>query len=431
MFLSGFEYRVRLPFAALQKYDVSVTPLPELPNNPFLNNDFGEICRFVAQFDLTIIQRCYKIGIVKTVRDACDMVGRKLIFETDDDYFNLPPQNPCFPEMAAPGVLEGYKEILRMADMVTCSTQELKEVLHPYNNNIHVLPNNLEEVFCGDQGPPARGYMEEVMGPDGKVFIGQAHGLVQVPSYVKLPDQTKFKTIRIGYTGTPTHREDFATVHHALEKILDKYGTKIWLIYIGDRYFYEKTNNARGRVIHIPVSQYQLYMYHIRNIDIGIAPLVPNIFNQSKSPLKAMEYAAWGIPAVLPNFVTYNREFTHGENSLMYYNSHEFYEHLEELIHNEPLRNKLGQAARDHVAANRLERQHAKRRYDLYRTMLPDGPLKRFEVRNETAGIEHTGEEATERDSVQKDVPPASRQANLRQFSMRGFGRRPGRGFQE
>jgi glycosyltransferase involved in cell wall biosynthesis len=38
----------------------------------------------------------------------------------------------------------------------------------------------------------------------------------------------------------------------------------------------------------------------LRNVDfdIGLAPLVPSVFNQAKSPIKTAEYAALGIPAI-------------------------------------------------------------------------------------------------------------------------------------
>ncbi len=59
-------------------------------------------------------------------------------------------------------------------------------------------------------------------------------------------------------------------------------------------------------------------MFNIRNIDIGIAPLAPTIFNMSKSDIKAVEYGSWGIPSLLPRYVTYSRNFVEEENCLMY-----------------------------------------------------------------------------------------------------------------
>jgi glycosyltransferase involved in cell wall biosynthesis len=369
--LSGcYTYRVRIPFSALNRYGVTMAPIPELPSNPF-GNAFQELVDLIAQYDLVIVQRCYKYDIVKPIKDACDLLRKKLIFETDDDYLHLPPTNPCYEDLSGPGIKENYKKILGMVDMVTVSTKELGDTIYPYNKNIHILPNNVQSVLCGDYGTPKRGYLKEESDNEGRVQILNKFGMVGVPAYWDENEKTRHRTIRIGYTGTPTHREDFMTIAHTFDKLIDKYKGKIWIVYVGDDWFYRQTLKGRGRIVHVPTTEsYEKYIYHIRNIDIGIAPLVPNIFNMSKSPIKAIEYGMWGIPAVLPNYVTYNREFVHEKNCMLYNNSREFSDALEELINNDELRFKLGLAARDHVRDNRLEHLHAEKRYKIYKELL-------------------------------------------------------------
>lgn len=344
--------------------------MPELPNDPW-GQDFDALCKLVAQYDLVIVQRCYKLQVVKLIRMACDITGRKMVFETDDDYFNLPPTNPCYPEMQLPGVLDGYKEILQMADLITVSTKELKDTLYMYNKNIEVFPNNLETVFCGYEGKPLRAYSKEQVDEQGKVRISQVHGLVGIPAFWENPqDNSRNRVVRIGYTGTPSHHEDFGTIHRQLEKFMEKYASKVWLVFIGDKWFFDKMIHGKGRTVHVPVSQYDLYMYHLRNLDVGLAPLAPNLFNMSKSPIKAVEYGSWGIPAVLPHYVTYTRDFTNRKDCLTYYNSREFYDVLEEIVFNHELREQLGQAARDTVRDNRLEHLHAARRFAAYQSLV-------------------------------------------------------------
>jgi hypothetical protein len=317
-----------------------------------------ELCRFISHYDVILVQRCYVYQVVKIIRDACDVVGRKLIFETDDDYFNLPATNPCYPEMAKPGQLEGYAEILRMADEIWVSTKELKNTLYMYNRNIRVFSNNIESVMCGEHGFPARGHSKEEPRADGTIEIRNVHGVVTVPSYWER-DNKKTRVVRIGYTGTPSHRADFMTIKHKFEKLIDQLGQKVWMVFIGDHWFYENFNAGKGRKLFIPAAQYSLYMYHLRNLDVGIAPLLPDVFNMSKSSIKAVEYGAWGIPAVLPHYITYTRDFTPGENCLTYYNQNEFCEQLYSIVTDGDLRLRLGMAARDYVRDNRLERHHS------------------------------------------------------------------------
>ena len=367
-------YRITIPFQELKRYRVQYVSTPELPNNPW-GNDFSELCRFMSEFDLVIVQRCYKYPVVKYIKDACDFLGIKMIFETDDDYFNIPPSNPCYKELAPLEVKQGYAAILSMADAVTVSTQELADIVYTFNKNVYVLPNNVETLMCNQFGPIARGHSPEVAGPDGKLKLdmGREHGFCTIPDYYR--DQKKpNKVLRIGYTGTPSHREDFETIRYGLEKVLKKYEGKVWVVIIGDRYFFDKIEGAKQRKIHIPISHYDLYKFHIRNVDIGLAPLKRDIFNMSKSPVKALEMGMWGIPCVLPWYTTYSREFTHEKNALMYYNQSEFADCLCELIENHALREKLGEGARDHVRDNRMECLHAEKRVDIYRRIINSTP---------------------------------------------------------
>jgi glycosyltransferase involved in cell wall biosynthesis len=97
----------------------------------------------------------------------------------------------------------------------------------------------------------------------------------------------------------------------------------------------------------------------------------------SKSSIKAVEYGMWGIPSVLPNYVTYTRNFTNEQNCLTYNNSREFEEQLSRLIDDHDLRETMGQNARDYVRDNRLEHLHAEKRFNLYRDLITSTPKPR------------------------------------------------------
>lgn len=344
-----------------------------------------EVIGLVAQYDIVILQRCYEYLIGKIVKTACDYLQKPFVFETDDDYFHLPPSNPGYPHLTKnPSILAGYAEVLRMADAVTVSTEELKKVIYPYNKNIKVFPNNVEMIYCGEYGPPRKYHTPEEIGEDKKPKVRNDHGLIGLPSYKwereqtgsKLSkDKTFKKLIRVGYTGTPTHKQDYDTVVRGLQKVAEKYSDKVWLVFIGDPYFAQTVGSDKiGKIACIRDCPYDLYMYQIRNFDIGIAPLYPNMFNMSKSPIKAIEYATWGTPAILPNYVTYTRDFTHEKNCLTYNNQSEFVECLEELINNDEMREGLGRAARDYVKNNHLEHLHSQERYEFYQSLIDSRP---------------------------------------------------------
>lgn len=363
-----FHYRVLQPFNELRRFGVEWRTTPFLPNNLY-EPQMDTLVRWVEQFDLVVIQRCFMLDIFNRVKTACKIAGRPLLFETDDDYINLDTYNPCHVELNKPGVMEGFKEILRQADHITVSTQELKDIYYPYNQNIKVLPNNIEHInMFKDEHIQA-------VGPDGKVAINEVFGFVTYPSWASINHEENqpprhMKLFRVGYTATPTHRVDFQTIQPHFEKFLKKFPNTT-VIYQGDPWFPQHGHPPEHKnVIFIPNQQHDLYMQNIRNYDVGIAPLQPTIFNMSKSPLKLLEYASWGIPAVAPNFITYNREFTSGENAMLYQNGREFYDMLCHMAEDHEHRQKLGLAAARLVHETRTEKVNAQERYDYYKSII-------------------------------------------------------------
>ncbi len=279
--------------------------------------------------------------------------------------------------------------------MITVTTEELKRTFYPYNKNIEVLPNNVEQVWEFRDHSPENAFYSEgnsflIKDDNYGVYIdGTMHfGLATVPNhFIKDTHQGNmaFQVPRVGYVGTPSHRgEDFVTIEYYWEKLIQKYNNQCWWVYIGDKYFWakheelRKSKNLQFRNLFIQQQPYDLYMMNYRNLDVAIAPLMPNMFNMSKSEIKAIEAASWGIPTVLPDYVTYNRSFKHGETALLYKNGKEFYEYTEELIHDPKLRAEIGKRARDYVKAERLEKHWAQKRFNIYKSLVDK--TRRLEV---------------------------------------------------
>lgn len=325
----------------------------------------------VEQFkgsDLIILQRCYKLALAQVVKQAASVLGIPFVFETDDDYLNLPPYNPCYRELGSSAAKMEFINILRLADAITVSTSELRSIYYPYNKNIYVVPNNIENIhYAKDEHTfPVK--------PDGSFDVSEAFNFFTIPKFLNSPAGDK-ELIRIGYTGTPTHIKDFETIKYHYYKLAKKWSKKgVLFVYIGDAYFAKQhaqeatTNN----LIHIPYNMYYLYTMNIRNLDIGICPLLPDPFNMSKSPLKALEYAAWGIAPVVPHYVTYLREFTPNVSCLSYFNGMEFYDHLEDLLEHPEKIKKIGGEARKVVENNRLENNNAPYRNFVYQEIVAE-----------------------------------------------------------
>ena len=403
-----FHFRVKQPLDNLKAFGVQWINYGFMPSNP-LTSDLDELCKLFNRVDIVICQRSTNLALVRHLKNACHLMGKPLVYEVDDDYINLFPTNPAYYSLCKPEFqdtyftlkkqiteakdnneikekklaldafmpileksrqegIEQYKDLLKLPDLITVTTKELKSVLYLYNENIAVLPNNVENVYY------EKDYVEEKVSSDGNVVVPYKFGLAAIPAFWSDNKGNKKRIIRVGYTGTISHREEFGTISYYWNKLVKKYADQVWFVYLGDNYFYEQQNFVRNRRFYIPQTQFDTYLMNVRNIDVGIAPLMPNIFNQSKSDIKMVEYGCWGNTAVLPNYVTYNRNWKHEETCLFYNNGYEFEQMMEEIIFNQELRITLGQNAREYVRENRLERLHSEERFNVYNDLISSHP---------------------------------------------------------
>src|SRR5207244_6610452 len=69
--------------------------------------------------------------------------GLKIWLDFDDDFFNVPmkPFNPSGSHFNEPDVQKVFIKFLRMADVVTVSTDAIKKSYDRYSENVVVIPN--------------------------------------------------------------------------------------------------------------------------------------------------------------------------------------------------------------------------------------------------------------------------------------------------
>ncbi len=81
--------------------------------------------------------------------------------------------------------------------------------------------------------------------------------------------------------------------------------------------------------------------FQTQEADIVIAPLVDNVFNAAKSPLKFFEYSSIGAPGVYSNPDPYQQVITHGENGLLASTLEQWLSYLEALSQDADLRHQM------------------------------------------------------------------------------------------
>lgn len=279
--------------------------------NPLIFHNEDIINLEFTNFDIIIVQRdSVDDENAKSLVNICKTQNIKLVYEIDDDLINIDNVHPDYLEFIEKK--EVIKYLASNADVVTVSSNNLKEKMTKFNSNIVVIKNSLNDMLN-----------------------------------LKNEAKNNSDSIKVGYMGTLTHENDINTLENAIENVgryFNKKGKQVIFETIG------VTNNEikSANPINIPF-KYSKYPYFIRWLkrivdwDIAIAPLEYNNINQSKSEIKYLEYTSLGIAGVYSNFGAYSEAIKNNENGILICKNtaEEWESALINLIENENLRKKI------------------------------------------------------------------------------------------
>jgi glycosyltransferase involved in cell wall biosynthesis len=233
------------------------------------------------------------------------------VYDTDDDVFRVDPSNPALVAYTHPGVQVAVERMLALSSLVTVTTDVLAERVSEFNANVAVLPN------CVDQS------------------------VLELPPYVTAAPRG-WDGARVGWTASSSHYRDLYE---------NARGMRRFFLSHPEVEFHTLGVDYRGLldlptpVQHtgwLPIDRY----YPAIAFDVGVCPLAVNDFNQAKSPLKALEYAARGIPAVATAGTAYDGFIKHDETGLLVHDQDDWLRHLHELVSQPELRAEMGQRAK-------------------------------------------------------------------------------------
>lgn len=308
-------YRIQAPLDHIkiqQLADCSVIPY----DSGFREDNMTK----VFETDIVLIPRPSSeewFGFVKACRKAAKIV----VSDYDDDPFTCDPMNPYYRWI---GVEEwkhpdfgwvwkhgekdprtgqewfniekniNRRDMLRAAfgrsDLVTCTTEELKEVFVKINPNTVVLPNSID-LDC---------YPEA--------------------NLVK-------KNVRIGWQGGVSHYRDLQFILPVLERLHKKH-PDVEFVYFGDTIRFESFLNHYPFLERHCFVNHETYPYKLKllNLDIGLCPLIDNVFNRRKSAIKWMEYSAVGAATVASDIPPYSKAITNFKDGVLVPNDEKLWE---------------------------------------------------------------------------------------------------------
>jgi len=204
-----------------------------------------------------------------------------LIYEIDDLLIDIPDWN--YASLYYKQNEEYVTKLITGSDAVVVSTNKLKEIYGKLNKNIHVQPNRLARFIWGDIYP-SHLYKEE--GEKIKILWGGSQNHFANPNVTK-------EGVKGGDFGDE--------LMNFIKKTVNTY----------DWYFVgampSELDSVKSKVHFIPWVDVLHYPKVIKDIepDIGIAPLIDNVFNACKSNLKQLEYVAAGCAGIFSNVEPY------------------------------------------------------------------------------------------------------------------------------
>lgn len=206
--------------------------------------------------------------------------GGRVIYDVDDDLSSTPPSWPCYDEYFDRGTgsptlrMANRERFLRLADIVTTTTPRLASALAGRlpGKPIRVLPNC---VLRGDWDTVPR-VAHDLDGPV------------------------------LGWFGTGNHWDDWSEIAPAVEDALQEVNGVLALIGAPEVVtLFSERLAARTQIVPlVPMQQFHSVRRLIRAFDVGLAWCTDRtVASVCRSPLKALQYGAAGVPVVASEVV--------------------------------------------------------------------------------------------------------------------------------
>lgn len=311
----GF-YRLRAPAAEAAKLGVEITVEDGINVDATKDeNGLVEVQRINSDPDLIIIQRPLDNAMTAVLKQA-KRQGIATIVEIDDDFSTVHTRNVAHSAMN--GKSMGHQWVQTAADLadhVTVSTPQLTK--YARHGRFSVLRNCV---------------------PDSIFTVRPAKSDQIWP--------------RIGWSGTvQTHPTDLQETKGRIGEVLKANGLPFNVV--GDGKYVARNLGLYPETEVFSTGWVQLdmfYQYLYSFVDIGIVPLELSPFNQAKSALKGLEFAALGIPFVASPTREYERLEAYGVGKTAK-SPGDWKKHLQRMIDRPAETERIAKESRDRIEA--------------------------------------------------------------------------------
>jgi len=326
--------------------------------------------KYLEESDYVLCRQYHDKAILKVLDplfnhpDSARKKPLKVILDMDDDVFNIDPYSDAYRVFGVKEVkhgnewlwkdggnidIEGNKEyqrslksFLMRADIVTVSTERLKQTYSKYNKNIIVVPNSI----------------------DPKDWV--------------VPNFKEHDEIRIGWTGGLSHYSDWYDIKDDIKRIADEF-PQVKFVIGGIKFdgIFKDINPDQVEYWGWVDATGHGYRVAMMDLDLAIIPLRKSDFNANKSNIKFYEFSSLKIPTICSNVPPYSDEVP--EDCL----TNNFYESIKYFIENKDKAKEIAERNYNWVKENRNQENISKWLYELLQ--------KQLETNNEALESDHKG----------------------------------------
>lgn len=320
----GF-YRMRAPAEELRLLGVDVEVADGIDADALQYPDGMYVVNEVqTDADLIVVQRPLNNSLFAVIEQA-QKQGIATVVELDDDFSTVHRHNIAHDSITGDKATgnEWVEKAAAIADHVSVSTPQLLK--YARHGRASILRNFVpESVFD--------------IKPQGEITAWP----------------------RIGWSGSvQTHPTDLQETKRAVAEVVKTKGLMVNVVGDGEgvaRNLGLDSSTPLNASGWVPVDEY--YQAVANFIDIGIVPLEISPFNQAKSALKGLEFAALGIPYVASPTREYERMEAYGVGKIAR-TPGEWRKHLYRMVDRPSETERIGQEVRDRIKAEFTYRVNA------------------------------------------------------------------------
>lgn len=282
------------------------------------------------------------------VSEKLKQQGKKIVMDNDDTYkgFDTSKLGKLADKF---GMVEKSIDIFgKQADLITCSTEFLRQEYLKLNPNVVVLPNCVDP----DDWPE----VDEIEKNEGEKirigFVGSVGLHTDIQAFIPVLDALKARTdVQLVVFALPADTPESRDVHNYYKPELDfwmSYGVE-WQPFVSIENYIETLNNLK--------------------LDIILIPRSDDYFNRCKSNIKFLEASMLQIPVVSQGFTTGDSPYQDPEDAKhmrVVVDNSKWLDEIIPLIESKELREEQGMKAREYVISRYSIADNAHKWTDAY-----------------------------------------------------------------